>query len=84
MALRPWEGDPQSRGHSTVRTPRGALREGLKGALAVLRRIVWGAAVGLRRALPSRPLGASGLPGLVQRFLKFARPAGRFRSEPAP
>ncbi len=32
---------PAEQGHSTVRAPRGALREGLKGALAVLRLIVW-------------------------------------------
>ena len=35
------EGDPQRRGDCAVRAPRSALREGLKGALAVLRLIVW-------------------------------------------
>ena len=41
-----------------------------------------GPATRLRRALPSRPLGSSGLPGLVQRFLK--EPLNKSRKPSAP
>ena len=74
----PWTDGNQNSLGNTSEQLAFALQESLAGALAVLRLIVWGPAAGLRRALPSRPLASSGLPGLFQRFHGAALLRARF------